>query len=300
MTSPGRGSDFGPKSAVATDTAPVGDFAPALGRHPLREAGGYALAGAAIIAVHAGVAAWAMQSRPEPLAEAPFAESAVMIDMAPEPEAPIAEDSQMSEQRHDAPPPETEPIDAPEDLEAVETEDTPDPVEDAPPLEEIVEEVPELEPMEEPELPVIDTAEAVLPVKPEPRPERPRVVEKPEVARPAPPKKTPPREAVRQTAKAPAVSAAGSQRWHAKLMAHLERRKRYPAAARRQRQEGVPVVQFSIDPAGNVLSARLARSSGVPELDQAVMTMIQRASPVPAPPPGANLNITVPVRFNIR
>lgn len=283
-------------SGPGDQPAPVGDFSQALRRRPMREAGGYALAGATILAVHAGVAAWAMQSRPEPLAEAPFSESAVMIDLAPEPEAPITEDSQMSEQRHDAPPPETDPIEAPEDLNPVETEDTPDPVEDAPPLEK-VEEVPELEPMEEPELPVIDTAEAVFPAKPEPRPEKPKVVEK---ARPAPPKKAPPKEAVRQTAKAPAVSAAGSQRWHAKLMAHLERRKRYPAAAKRQRKEGVATVRFSIDPSGNILSARLARSSGVPELDEAVMAMIQRSSPVPPPPPGTSLDIQVPVRFNIR
>ena len=274
----------------AADTPrPVGDFSQALRRHPLREAGLYGVAATAILVLHAGVAAWAMQTRPEPLSDAPPAE-AVMIDLAPEPQAPIAEDTQITDQQVDNLPTETEPLDKPAPIEEVQTEDTPDPVEDVPPPEEIVEDVPEIEELQPQELPEIDTAEAVIPVKPK--------VEKPK--KPAPPKKSPPKESVRETAKAPAQAAGGSKQWQSRLMAHLERRKRYPAAAKRRRDEGVATVRFSIDASGNVLSAQLARSSGVPELDEEVVAMVRRASPVPAPPPGAKLDITVPVRFNIR
>ena len=59
-------------------------------------------------------------------------------------------------------------------------------------------------------------------------------------------------------------------------------------------------VRFSIDDAGNVRAANLVRSSGHAELDQAVLALVRRASPVPAPPPGAPHEITAPVRFNIR
>jgi protein TonB len=59
-------------------------------------------------------------------------------------------------------------------------------------------------------------------------------------------------------------------------------------------------VRFTIDERGNVLSASLARSSGFAELDQEVVALVRRASPVPAPPPGANRSITAPVRFSTR
>jgi protein TonB len=49
-----------------------------------------------------------------------------------------------------------------------------------------------------------------------------------------------------------------------------------------------------------VRSAQLVRSSGHDELDQAVLALVQRASPVPAPPPGAPREIVAPVRFDVR
>lgn len=89
-------------------------------------------------------------------------------------------------------------------------------------------------------------------------------------------------------------------RWQSRLLAHLERRKRYPADARRQRQQGTAQVRFTIDAGGNVQSVSLVSSSGVAALDQEVVAMVRRASPVPAPPPGINRTIVVPVRFSLR
>lgn len=83
-------------------------------------------------------------------------------------------------------------------------------------------------------------------------------------------------------------------------MSHLERRKRYPSAAKRQRKQGVAQVRFSIDANGNVGSVRLTRSSGVPELDAEVVSLVRRASPVPAPPPGVGRTIVVPIQFSLR
>ncbi|WP_415012690.1 energy transducer TonB family protein [Amaricoccus sp.] len=42
------------------------------------------------------------------------------------------------------------------------------------------------------------------------------------------------------------------------------------------------------------------RSSGFADLDAEVMALMTRASPVPAPPPGANRTITVPINFNLK
>lgn len=109
--------------------------------------------------------------------------------------------------------------------------------------------------------------------------------------------------AAQQTATTKRTPTVSPQKWQSQLNAHLNRNKRYPAEARRQRQEGIPQLQFTIDAAGNVLSARIVRSSGFPALDQAAIDMINRASPVPAPPAAmaqSRLTLTVPVNFNLR
>ncbi|PZQ46836.1 MAG: energy transducer TonB [Rhodovulum sulfidophilum] len=289
--------------------APVTDFSQELRRGPLREAVNYVSAGAAILAVSAGVAAWASQRQPDMPADSSPPAAAVMIDLAPEASAPAAEETQISESLNETAPSETEELETPTLDEPVETVDTPDPIEDAP-----VPETPEIaqpDPMAPPEdLPELDTAEAIVPPK---RPELQKVEEPVKEAKPAPPKKKAPPQQVRATAQtkpsdtpraaqsaAGAGSSATNPKWQARLMAHLERRKRYPAAARRRGDEGVATVRFSIDASGNVQSVRLLRSSGIPELDQEVVAMVQRASPVPAPPPGTKLDIAVPVRFNLR
>ena len=96
------------------------------------------------------------------------------------------------------------------------------------------------------------------------------------------------------------TGAVSPARWQSRLMAHLERRKRYPSGARSRREQGTAYVRFTIDERGNVLSASLARSSGSAELDAEVLSLVRRASPVPAPPPGVNRTITAPVQFRLR
>ncbi|HEY0121277.1 MAG TPA: energy transducer TonB [Rhizobium sp.] len=89
-------------------------------------------------------------------------------------------------------------------------------------------------------------------------------------------------------------------KWQSRLMAHLERRKKYPPGARSKGEQGTAYVRFRIDDAGNVLSAGLARSSGYPDLDQEVVELVKHASPVPAPPPDVNKTITAPIKFDMR
>ena len=207
----------------------------------------------------------------------------------PEPERVVPEEAEVAE----AEPEEAEPVDAEEPLE-------------------------EVDPVEEMVTAQLENVEVPLP-KRRPEPPKKEVVKKQqskaEKPRRKPPAKkpTPSRNAdVAKVQTRQAKVAAASQtsagrganispaRWQSRLLAHLERRKRYPSAARARGEQGIAYVRFRIDDAGNVTSVGLARSSGFPTLDEEVVSMVRRASPVPAPPPGVNKNITVPVRFSVR
>lgn len=252
-----------------------------------------------VLAAHGGAALWAL--RMPPVQAADGAPPAVMIELAPAPAAPVEAESQI----------------APDLTEAPETpESTPEPVEDLAPIAEVPDLVPPPAPLTAPPAAL---PEVVLPSPEEARPAaRPRnlaVAEPPREKKPEPPQPEPP-SAEKRMAKAetprkaaavsaPKNSSAGASggspaKWQARLMAHLERRKRYPAGARSRREEGTALVRFSIDANGNVLSARLARSSGSADLDEATLALVRRASPVPTPPPGAPLDLTAPVAYTIR
>jgi protein TonB len=87
--------------------------------------------------------------------------------------------------------------------------------------------------------------------------------------------------------------------WQGRLMAHLERRKRYPFGARTRGETGVVYIRFRIDDAGHVLTESIARSSGFRELDNEVLSLVRRASPVPSPPADAPRTIIAPVKFSV-
>ncbi len=84
------------------------------------------------------------------------------------------------------------------------------------------------------------------------------------------------------------------------VAAHLSRYKQYPADARASGKTGTAAVTFTIGGGGGVTSVGLARSSGVPSIDQEVVSMVRRASPFPPPPGGRPQSFTVPVGFAIR
>ncbi len=91
--------------------------------------------------------------------------------------------------------------------------------------------------------------------------------------------------------------------WRTELLTHLNRYKRYPEEAKAQHLQGTALLSFSLDRSGRVLNFFLARSSGDSTLDAEVLAMIERASPLPAPPPevdDSNLHLLVPVQFNLR
>lgn len=88
--------------------------------------------------------------------------------------------------------------------------------------------------------------------------------------------------------------------WRGRLLAHLEAKKRYPAAALARRQQGVAHVRFTMNRQGRVLTSRIDRSSGAPVLDRAALDMLTRAQPLPEPPAeveGESIELVVPVEF---
>lgn len=101
-----------------------------------------------------------------------------------------------------------------------------------------------------------------------------------------------------QTALVPDPQAVSS--WQSRLLAQLERHKRFPPQAQSRRLRGTVLVAFSLDRSGLVLAQAVDTSSGHPSLDAAALDMLTRAQPLPAPPPeiaGAVVQLTVPVRF---
>jgi protein TonB len=91
--------------------------------------------------------------------------------------------------------------------------------------------------------------------------------------------------------------------WKSQLVAKLERYKRYPSEAQSRGEHGVAQLAFSVDRGGGVHNARIVRSSGSSALDHETLSLVQRAAPLPPPPPemgGAQIAITVPIRYNIR
>ena len=262
----------------------------------------WATAALLVAAAHLALAkAVAMASHPAPVEAA---EPALMIDLQPLPIATA--EAVQSEAVAEVEPQETaEPVFeeeiAEEPLSREKAEAAAEPAEpDVQP--EIIEE-PEEKELELPEAVAVLPAERPAPTKPPPV-DQPRLSKKPPVkpqaAKPRPQK--PPSQASQQSrvSRAPTVSL---ERWQARVLAWINRYKRYPPGARARGEEGMVRVAFMIDGAGRVQSVRVIRSSGNAELDAAASEMVRRASPVPQPPPEIaqrGTRLSLPVQFNLR
>lgn len=93
-----------------------------------------------------------------------------------------------------------------------------------------------------------------------------------QAAAPVTPQETRPQEA------APPVSA-----YNAILLDWLRRHMEYPRAARLRRQQGEVRLKLELDRGGRLLAASLATSSSHIALDEAALSMAQRAAPYPPP-----------------
>lgn len=255
---------------------------------------------------------------PEPIAEPvpetvepqpPEAEPIV----EPEPETPAEPIEQAVAEPPPEPPRAGEPPTPPvADELPLEPEQEPEPV----PVPELVPEpaaepVPEVPPVPEPKvptavfpMPVTMSAEMQQDRKDTP-PTNPQPPRQPRSEPPAQPKPYPQSaaEAAPRQQPAPSVASGPSpEEWQQRVLRHIDRRKVYPRDAQRAGQEGVAAIAFTIDANGRMLSVSIARSSGVPALDQAAIETARRASPVPKPPVslGSTISLTASIRFTLR
>lgn len=264
----------------------------------------------AIVALHAllialGVA-WYVQS-PPPGSPIP----AILVDMAPASASPEPQQMDVAPgptmQQADAPaePPPPEP----EKPAVAEQQIAPTPPQEKPEVVAPPEQKPEPEPPKpEPAKPQ-PVKETPQPPKPQPVKPKPVRVEpkKPSETPPAPRTSAAPKAERRAPAAAAAVgasaaaAAAALPSYRQMLAAHLQRFKQYPSGA--NGQQGTSMLSFVVGRGGQVLSSRLARSSGNAALDAETMSMIRRAQPLPAFPreiTQASMSFTVPIQFSVR
>ena len=126
-------------------------------------------------------------------------------------------------------------------------------------------------------------------------PQQEQKLEKPE---PMPVTPAPETRALPKNARIGEFTEAGSNAYNALVFGHLQRFKRYPAAA--QGASGTVLVRFALNRAGEVISSDVSKSSGSDVLDREALNILRRASPFPAFPaakPGTQESYIAPVNF---
>lgn len=91
--------------------------------------------------------------------------------------------------------------------------------------------------------------------------------------------------------------------YYSLLSAYLNRRKTYPAEARRARQEGIVIVRFTVDRDGAVSGTAIKRSSGHDLLDQATLDLLQRVAPLPRMPAAMQrqtMSLALPIAYSLK
>ena len=267
----------------------------------------WAICGAIVVLMHGGIATAMVTWRDPDEAAEPAA--AIVLEFAPVPVAPAMPQMEIP------PGPEQVMSDASpnkptESLEEKIEEKIEQKVEAK--LEQKVEEKLDTKPVEKPppEVSPAPTPEVAIPPPPpqEVQQETPRRQE----PRPPAPTTSAPQAIPEQTAAIPAAPTQGQiiptnsnvvPTWKTKIVALLERNKRYPETAQSRREQGVAQVFFSLDRQGRVLASRVVRSSGADSLDEEALALLRRAQPFPPPPrelAGDHIDLTVPIRFNLK
>jgi protein TonB len=250
----------------------------------------WVISGAIVVLAHAAVAAALVAWRGEIDPAEPAA--AIAVEFAPLPVAPANVEMNI------APGPEQVMSDASPDkpLETVKEAVEEKPEQKSEPVEEPP---PEIKPAPNPDVAIpLLWQEREIPQRQEPRPPAPTT--------------SAPQAAPLETAAIPAAPVQGQPTpkssnavptWKTKIVALLERNKRYPPAAQSRGEHGVAQVFFSLDRAGRLIDSRVMLSSGAAALDEEALALLHRAQPFPPPPaemPGPHVDLVVPIRFNLK
>lgn len=155
-----------------------------------------------------------------------------------------------------------------------------------------------------------------VPPKPKPKP-KPKAAPKPKPAKEATSVKPPggggSGTEVKQGGGGPGTGRVGGGKgignpnafnaYTSQIRRRLERYKKYPPSAQSQKLQGTATVSFTVSRNGALSAPRLVKSSGHKVLDEEVMALLRRASPMPAFPKEMTQNsisLTVPIRFSAR
>ena len=250
----------------------------------------WAISAAIVVLAHGAIAAGMVTWREEIEPAEPAA--AIVVEFAPVPVAPAAPPTDIApgpEQVMSEASPER-PVEHVEDEPKVEEKLASKPIEEPPP---------EIKPAPNPDVAIEPPKQEVAKLQPQeprtpaPTTSAPQALPEENAAVPAAPM---------QGRLTPTPSNAVPT-WKTHILALLERNKRYPEAAQSRHQEGVAQVFFSLDRQGRVINSRVVRSSGAGALDDEALALLRRAEPFPPPPPelpGARVDLTVPICFNLR
>ena len=92
--------------------------------------------------------------------------------------------------------------------------------------------------------------------------------------------------------------------WESRVKGHLNRYKRYPGDARKRARTGTAVVTFTVNTEGTIVSSFLEISSGTFSLDREAIAVLERAQPLPKPPPeileGGLFKVKMPITFKLK
>ncbi len=163
---------------------------------------------------------------------------------------------------------------------------------------------PEPEPKPEPKPEPVREPEPISePVKP-PEPVKPKKAVKKEISKTV-------KKAVSQeppTQSASAAKTQGNEKANelktrntiaSMLVALVEKRKRYPKAARRAAMEGVTEVLFTVDKTGKITAASVSQASGKGPLDRECESLAARLVGTELGVSNPGLKLTVPIRFTL-
>lgn len=89
--------------------------------------------------------------------------------------------------------------------------------------------------------------------------------------------------------------------WRGRVETHLARYRLYPPGAASGGQQGIALIQFTVDRNGHVGQVWIAASSGVADIDRETIAAILRAQPLPVFPAGwpDRLDVRLPVSFRL-
>lgn len=99
------------------------------------------------------------------------------------------------------------------------------------------------------------------------------------------------------------VTSANAQdisSWQHEVSEAIAKKQSYPRAALRKELEGKATVEINVDREGNIVAHTLKSSTGSDILDREIPKLLNRVSPLPAPPAGASdsqLTMTVPLAW---